>query len=108
MKKPKKEEIKKWWNADHYLAGEIVECVSNLLRYQHGYPSSLMAKGKPESKCVKEWDDILTEIRDGFKWYYNHDGDFYMPKLMVEDKERKRQFEKAKMLLVKYYEELWD
>jgi len=125
MKKPKKEEIKKWWNADHYLAGEIVECVSNLLRYQHGYPSSLMAKGKPESKCVKEWDDILTEIRDGFKWYYENDGDFYMwkgapatsvkwarskkPKRrLVKDRAHMQQFRKAKMLLVIYYEHLWD
>ena len=101
-----KEKIEKWWNADHYLAGEIVECIAKLLKYQHGYPSRFRAKGKPESKCVKEWDDILREIHDGFKWYYDHDGDFYISKRL--DKRRMRKFQRAKMLLVKYYEELWD
>jgi len=131
----KKEIVKKWWNAEHYLAGEIVECTTELIKHQHGYPNSIMEKYKDEDTCVKKWDEILTKIRDGFKWYYDNDGDFYIwkdgkvpppsdfiknpdgtstmtptPKgfKLIKDTENIKKFKEAKKLFIEYYENLWD
>ncbi len=86
------------WSLDTHLAEVIVGGIGVLREKSHGYPGHLGSMG--------EWDAILAQMQEGFvllggeeKWRVKDD---------AERREDQEKIDRAKSLLMRYFENLWD
>lgn len=92
------------WDFNRYLTEVVIQGVSYLRRHGHGHPISTTAG---------EWAKILAEIEEGF-WAHlrmeegDHD-EYYSKEGLTElGKKSTEEYENAKTLLIKYWDNLWD
>jgi len=85
------------WGFDDYLTDVIIEGITHLRQYAHGYPCNV--------KSLKEWKKILKTIIIGFKAYKRS---VYVYKNKKTYKKQMYKFSKGMKLFVKHYGALWD
>lgn len=103
-----------WWSMDMYLSELIVKLSKELRTNSHGVPVLIYSElgftqaedgGYSEEEQVsakKLWDNILSEIEEGFNQYLEVDNCMLHPDFQLE------KFHKAFELLHKYFSTLWD
>lgn len=84
------------WNLDTYLARVIRDSIGHLQDASHGHPDNLTAE---------EWDEVLTEIRDGMQAHLDIEQDpekFDKRAVLVAKRDH------AFFLLRNHFDSLWD
>jgi hypothetical protein len=84
------------WNLDTYLARVIRDSIGQLQDASHGHPASLTAD---------EWDEVLTDIRDGMQAHLDIEqdpGQFDKRAVLVAKRDH------AFFLLRNHFDSLWD
>lgn len=81
-----------WINADQFIAQVVVDTCQRFLDDGHGHPADM---------TEYEWNEVLTQMRDGFQIYLdiNMDGD---------DTLDYTKYEEAMQLFAKWHPSLWD
>lgn len=103
------------WSVDFYLAEEIPLWLDVLKKNKHGVPMMMFhdddfdendnwsTKRGIDELRRKEYEDILTEIQEGFYAYIrkcNYE--------KTNEEEDKKKFDRGMELFVKYFETFWD
>ncbi len=87
------------WALDDYLAGWLPNALTELRKYQHGYPSELTFKKWQaiEKQMIKSFQAVqkINDLPPNNSYYKNY-------------KKLKKEFEKGGKLFIKYFFSLWD
>lgn len=113
--------IKGWddrqtWSVDYYYSKILSELLSKYKEVNNGVPANVImdvcgkdyefgSESQEQFKKASElWDSILTEMIDGFAYYYDHKKNYYEHENYdLVEKKIKRSLE----LFSKYFENLW-
>ncbi len=87
------------WDFDSYLARVIVGGIDELLKGS-GYPTHINSR--------EEWEAILKEMQEGFGLIADRDWEFDAGFDSPEWEAARAKVNRAKKLLVEYFENLWD
>lgn len=90
------------WNLHHTLAQLVVEGVTAMREWQHGYPSEFAEPPYGNGEGWEAWDAILARIQHGFQAYLDCDGWFH------DNPDGEAVFKDAQALLTEWFGALWD
>jgi len=106
------------WGACSHLSNVIIGMVENLQKNHCGCPADLYDGTAKNNECHK-WDEILEEIKQGFKAHqeientgrsvqWNKKDGIYKTELTNKHEQLAKKFDRGMELFAKYFMNLWD
>lgn len=99
------------WSIDYFIDSWLPEAIRDLKRVSNGVPGPLTidkdGKDVPMDIAVKNWNQVLDDVADGFEAHRKLDYMDYNLDNKQERKELERKFNKGIKLFAKYYGCFW-